>query len=158
MLQLHFVVTDASHLVSTFDLNEATFYSQRPHLQFSVKACQSAYVALSTLIDTLLTNTYMVDIGLKKNSQSSIEVRHGRHVKRTVADTPRVLSCHSHTQLWLSWQGGVVSLGVGSVVGANLLVTFVDQDPFEVNVISMASNEGTRAVWRVPKDLGLVDL
>ena len=64
------------------------------------------------------------------------------------APTENLLSDTDLTYLWLSWHGGVLTLGQGSISGENPLVVLDDRysNPFEINAMAFTSADA-EAEW-----------
>lgn len=50
-----------------------------------------------------------------------------------------VLDANRYVNLWVSWAGGVIAVGIGSVVGQNMYLRYIDPDPTPVKYLTMGS-------------------
>lgn len=53
------------------------------------------------------------------------------------ANTPRLLDGNNYRPFWISWTGGRITVGEGSVVGELTFLDFMDTSPLEVHYISI---------------------
>ena len=59
-------------------------------------------------------------------------------------ETPDLLDCESVTALWVSWRGGFIRFGTGSVAGENPVLSYLDPDPYNIHAIALgAGGENT---------------
>jgi hypothetical protein len=59
------------------------------------------------------------------------------------ASTPNILDVNNFKFLWVSWIGGVISVGQGNIVGSMTFMTYTDSTPSAVNYIAFAG-------WNAP--------
>ena len=65
-------------------------------------------------------------------------------------NSPGVLQCSAYTWLWVSWLGGVVSGGLGQVVGANTTIIYSDPslDPiYNITHLGYSSSTQYPSYW-----------
>jgi len=58
-------------------------------------------------------------------------------------NTPNILNINNYNMFWVSWSGGVISVGTGSSVGANTFMLYADQTPSPVNYLAFSA-------WNTP--------
>ena len=115
-------------------------------LVFSVKTPANAELVLSTYLGNVIVNMYTIVIGDELNTVSYIW-KGDDQTTRVETKTPELLDPTRFVTLWVSWNLGKVELGWGRTPGLSRLLILEDDDPFEINAISLASQ--TTASWRV---------
>ncbi len=110
-------------------------------------ACQEAHIALSTLPTHTAVFTYEVVLGTDSNN--FIEIRDG--VQGTVLASHNmedIISCTEFNAFWLSWGNQRISIGQGTEVGEDMLVSVDDITLESVTSLSVATFAGTVGTWR----------
>jgi hypothetical protein len=77
----------------------------RTHVVFTVKACNDAHIALSTIPGNFATLTMEFVIGGWSNTRSAIR-QCMQCATETEVSTPNILSCTEHRAFWISWSSG----------------------------------------------------
>ena len=115
------------------------------NIAFQVQGCLDAHIALSQYIDDYSQETYEVVIGGSINTVSVIRdcslACRARQNKWQVA-----LNCTEFRHFWISWANRI-SVGSGSVVGADMFMEWEDLDPHPVNYIAISSYAEAVAEW-----------
>jgi len=55
------------------------------------------------------------------------------------ASTLNILNINEFRMFWVSWSGGVISVGTGSIVGQNTFMSYVDPNPSPVNYVAFSA-------------------
>jgi len=55
------------------------------------------------------------------------------------AYTQRILDVSNFNMFWVSWSGGMIRVGTGSIVGQNTVLSYVDPNPSQVNFIALSA-------------------
>ena len=72
--------------------------------------------------------------------------------------TPNLLNCTRSQKYWISWQNGLIRLGMGKLY-TNLVIQWQDDDPIPITVVTLGSaNELGRAHWLLPKSQSMYPL
>lgn len=50
---------------------------------------------------------------------------------QTANNSPGIANCYAYQWFWLSWTGGVMTMGQGTLVGLNVVSVFNDQSSFQ---------------------------
>ena len=59
-------------------------------------------------------------------------------------------SCAEYEWYWINWDNGFITFGFGKVVGRNVLLTYTDLDPLDINYFSVSSLSSSIAYFLVP--------
>ena len=122
-------------------------------LMFSVQACHSAMISLSSVPGSEISHPeYRITIGGENNMQSSI-IRTDMGLEGRF-DTPNILDCDAFKTFWLFWRDGKVQVGEGSTLGDNRIGELNDDAMLNVNGISIAT-DATTGYWQIPINAGL---
>ncbi|XP_067665108.1 protocadherin gamma-A12-like [Haliotis asinina] len=120
-------------------------------LTFKVKACQDAIMRLAETKD-LAGNYYDVVLGAGSNTWSGIRDRCSA-CTATKMHLGSILDCASYKELWVAWNGnGIVTVGTGSDVSTNVILTLSDPFPFEIHYITVSSYYGVTGEWTILVD------
>ena len=121
----------------------------KPHVIFGLRACQEAILTLSQLTRVTVALTYFVKIGTRNNTATEIMEKFVDQ-EGTVVDTPNILSCDETRMFWVRWGDGVVSMGAGSVVGKDTVIshTFEDSMAHGVSAVSVNTLNGVNGQWQ----------
>lgn len=95
---------------------------------FEVECTKSAGVGFTPYAGET-ENLYEIEFGTAENTQSVI--RRGRNQK-VVATSAGAICETGRVPLWIKIRGGEISVGKGTVVSANTIMTYVDEDPYNV--------------------------
>jgi len=65
------------------------------------------------------------------------------------ANTLNILDINEFKLFWVSWSGGVIQVGTGSIVGQNTFISYVDPYPSPVNYVAFSAwdSPGTVLVY-----------
>ena len=131
------------------DYDAAKFtVTHKSSLVFTVTTCSHACMALSEVLGLTDINTYEFSIGA--NTDVPPDVVEIRRDGRLVAETrvSGIVDCEKRKVLWVSWEGGLVQLGTGTVVGALRLLAWKDPQPLAISTAAFAGDAGQVAVWQ----------
>lgn len=119
---------------------------------FTVKACNDAHIALSSVKGDDSKDTYEIVIGGWWDSQSVIrdckqcahmaEVRHPSHP----------VSCTEARPFWISWSNNYIRVGTGNSVGLQQFMSWDDPSPHPVNYIAVSTGFGSTGDWTFVKN------
>jgi len=56
------------------------------------------------------------------------------------ANKPNILDISNFNMFWVSWSGGVIRAGTGSIVGLNTFMSYVDPNPSPVNFVAFSAS------------------
>ncbi|CAH1790602.1 unnamed protein product, partial [Owenia fusiformis] len=91
-------------------------------LTFQVKACTSAYVALSAIFGVTNSRMYEIVISGWSNTKSVIRDCRQRWCNRAESPTGGLLKCNESVSLWVGWTNGHIVLGRGRFLGLEPLL------------------------------------
>ncbi|CAH1794507.1 unnamed protein product [Owenia fusiformis] len=126
--------------ITTYGLNQ---------IVFEIEACSDAHIQLPLDPTNTAVDVYEVVLGGWANTQSAIRDRKMGELK-TQAATPNILNCDEFRKFWISWKGGLIQVGTGSLYGINRIMSWQDPAPHLVNAVSVATGFGHEAIWRLP--------
>lgn len=69
-------------------------------------------------------------------------------------DTPNILDCDEIRQFWVWWDGGTIRVGDGFEVGYSPFMSFVDENPYEVNYVTLSTGWDASGEWRIEEGQG----
>lgn len=143
--------TNGSAVNSVVYNTSAILVDGHRHMTLHVIACQSAYLALSLLPTTTSAYTYELALGIDANTKSELRTAVGGVAVAEYAG--QVLDCSLGNDFWMSWTSTGVSVGSGSVFGANTMLQWQDPDSgHDVNCVSFASQSPTQ--WQISTVVG----
>ncbi|XP_046330605.2 protocadherin Fat 3-like [Haliotis rufescens] len=120
-------------------------------LIFEVKTCQDAIIRLAETKD-LVGNYYDVVLGAGSNTWSGLRDRCSGCGANPI-HFESILDCASYKELWVAWNGnGNVTVGTGSDVSKNVILTLSDPVPFEIHYITVSSYYGVTGEWKIVVD------
>lgn len=117
---------------------------------FAVRARRDVHLLLAAMPGTDSTLAYEVHLGMNSNQESLITRKDGS--LRLVLETPDILDPDEFRCFWMSWMvttKTVLQLGVGCVIGDNVLETVVDKEEavFPINAYSITTGLGIDGEW-----------
>ena len=63
------------------------------------------------------------------------------------ANTNNILDANNFQFFWISWKGGVISVGQGNIVGNMTFLTYTDVTPSDVNYIAFTGWDAPGSVY-----------
>ena len=105
-------------------------------LVFNVRACGNASVILNNMPGITQGKAYEILLNYKTSSMELLNGINGESV--AYGETTNLLSCYVLHTMWLSWQDGLITAGLGPLPGLSRLITWQDPTPFDVNGFSLA--------------------
>ena len=133
LAQIAFVKTPARFGFDTLWLRQV----QKSSVVFGVRTCNDAILALSEEMQQV-SNSYEIIIGGYSNQRSEIRPN-VQTVPVTWLDTPDILSCNETRFFWVSWEGGVIEVGLGLRVGQRRFLFWKDLSPRNVTAVGFSS-------------------
>ena len=114
-----------------------------------VQACESVYIALSSIPANPRTQTYEIALGINGNTLT--EIRGSVGGAGGASYSRAILSCDSMQSFWLRHLNGFVEFGRGGVVGLDRIVQWHDTEgrPHEVNAIGVSAGPNVTATWQL---------
>ncbi|XP_071128242.1 uncharacterized protein [Mytilus edulis] len=121
---------------------------------FQVKASRDAniYLSSSTTMDSIVP-FYDVNFGAHTNTKTQLIRRNDNLLTpifstswNTVIDR-HILKSWEFKDFWVSWDGGVVKHGRGTVIGDDLIGEWTDPNPFEVKSIGVLNSYNSNGDW-----------
>ncbi|CAH1803389.1 unnamed protein product, partial [Owenia fusiformis] len=111
-------------------------------LVFEVKACTSAYIALSAIFGVTNSRMYEILISGWSNTKSVIRTcKQG--CTRAESPTEGLLKCNEFVTFWIGWTNGNIALGKGRELGIDQLVEWQDSSPEYITSLAVSSVNGT---------------
>lgn len=121
----------------TYD-NFAYSVSGRTGIVFGVSACKDVRLALSEIPGISTRYTYELVIGTSDNSITVLrDAVNGQTL--TQSNTSDILHCTLTRMFWISWAGGAISFGSGTVLERSRLLYFKDSSSHPVNAVSVTT-------------------
>jgi hypothetical protein len=133
----------------TNDFDHVVLSTERKYFDFTVKACHSIHVILTHSPGVVYAFAYDVVIGTSNNTMSVIRKLSPNGMEREFV-TDKILSCAADTTLWMTWNDGIIRVGIGSTEH----FSWTDDDPYSINALSLASRDSDRVSWQFSKDSG----
>ena len=62
-------------------------------------------------------------------------------------DTPDILSCDVYRWFWIRWAAGYFEVGKGHLVGAELVMSWKDDDPRAVQALTVSTGFDAEGSW-----------
>ena len=128
-----------------------TLATDREYFIFSLKACEDAYVILTTVPGITEDNSYHIVMGAQSNSMTEIHKQSPQSETKSFS-TQDILSCSEMRPFWIRWVSGSIELGTGDDVGSAILFAWRDMSAYEINSISLASKHTENAHWEFDED------
>ena len=117
-------------------------------LQFDVRACSEARLRLADGG----SNFYSIVIGGQSNTVSRITKNNDVKTEKQIPD---LLACELSRSFWVSWDGGVLAVGTGKVVGFRPFIGYQDVDsPISVQTVRFSTAQGSDANWIINEEAG----
>ncbi|CAC5419485.1 unnamed protein product [Mytilus coruscus] len=124
-------------------------------LTFEVKACK--FVALYASSSDNKDSTkplYEIAIGAAHGKKTFIRRRNDASLQESSIVTEEsfinnVLNCNEYRPFWISWEAGSIMVGSGNVVGDNVIVSWIDSDPFIVKRLGIFTARKQVGEWKV---------
>lgn len=143
------------HTENNYDYN-SHFHPRRlgalKAVAFTVKASNDAHVGFFDTGPGAWSGNghehYEVVISGWGNTQSVIR-ESSQGTNYAVTETAGILSASEARPFWASAFNGKVQLGVGRVLGDNVVMSWQDPDPIEVSFVSMATGWGSEGDWHM---------
>jgi len=106
---------------------------QKTNVVFGVRTCNDAILALSEEMEKV-SNSYEVVIGGYGNKRSDIRSNVQSDAVARM-DTPDIVSCNETRFFWVSWDGGLIEVGLGLRVGQRRFLFWKDLSPRNVTAV-----------------------
>ena len=112
-------------------------------LTIGVQACSDAVIVLASYLQIPDSSSYKITFGSNENSEVVIEKSGSENV--TFSSSRDILSCDSITDLWVSWERGMISAGLGKTIHQNTLASMFDDDsPYDVQAAAFGAHPSDR--------------
>lgn len=124
------------------------------YLAFSVQACHSAMVALSSVPGSITYPAYVITLGVSNSLTASI-TRPDTGLNDTF-QMSKMLDCYVAQEFWVHWENTPdmkMEFGYGIEVLQNEIGRIEVNESFTVHGISVAT-DGTDGHWQVHQDAG----
>jgi hypothetical protein len=117
--------------------------SDQSELVFGVMACKEAHVALSNVPGIVTHLTYELVIGMADNSLTALKNGvDGPLLSQT--SSPGILDCDTVRMFWISWAGGAISFGKGTIPESNRVLYYKDPSSHSINALSVMTPIGVK--------------
>ncbi|XP_048243111.1 C3 and PZP-like alpha-2-macroglobulin domain-containing protein 8 [Haliotis rufescens] len=146
--------TDTQYNYQSLQEVDVKIRSQATSFKFKIQASNDAHVALLTYDGETGQNMYEIVLGGFSNTRSII--RNSRQGTNRVETFHSPLSSTEFRDFWISWEGGVISVGTGTTVGAGQFMTWTDPAPNEVNYLAVTTGFGSSGSWQFDSDSTLL--
>ena len=110
---------------------------QKSSFQFGVHTCNDALLALTSMYGST-SLSYELVIGGWGGAWSSIRKVVQSAENKVRVSTPDLMHCNETRYFWTSWEGGVIEVGRGLVVGDRMFMRWVDPDPHNVTAVGIS--------------------
>jgi len=127
----------------------------RQFFKFKVRACNDAHITLSS--DGSFDADYSYEIVLSGWLNQRSVIRRCHQCDESVSvDTQQLLSCNDYRQFWISWDNGMVSVGIGWNIGVQIFMEWLIEDQFiiPINFVSLSTGWDSDGDWMVPTAIG----
>ncbi|XP_067668692.1 uncharacterized protein [Haliotis asinina] len=114
--------------------------------KFKVRASNDAHVAL--LQNEGVTNRYIYEIVIGGWANTQSVIRTGMQHANRVTARHRPLSATRFRDFWISWDGGVISVGTGTTVGVGRFMSWRDPSPHTVRYIAVSTGWRSTGQWQ----------
>ncbi|XP_071086461.1 uncharacterized protein [Haliotis cracherodii] len=145
--------TDNQYIYQSLQELDVKLIPETKSFKFKVEASNDAHVALLTYDGETGQNMYEIVLGGFSNTRSVI--RNSRQGTNRVETFHSPLSSTEFRDFWISWEGGVISVGTGTTVGAGQFMTWTDPAPYDVNYLAVTTGFGSSGSWQFDSDGGL---
>ncbi len=118
---------------------------------FSVQACKSVHIALSSIPGVTDALTYEILLGGLTNNV--VEIKDG--VQGNVVASHNedgILSCSESRQFWLSWEHGRLAVGKGGQVDVDQFI-YKDNVNIAFTSVTMSTVTGVSGLWQYERTL-----
>ncbi|XP_046325976.2 uncharacterized protein LOC124110679 [Haliotis rufescens] len=145
--------TDNQYIYQSLQELDVKLIPQTTSFKFKVQASNDGHVALLTYDGETGQNMYEIVLGGFSNTRSII--RNSRQGTNRVETFHSPLSSTEFRDFWISWEGGVISVGTGTTVGAGQFMTWTDPAPYDVNYLAVTTGFGSSGSWQFDSDGGM---
>ncbi|CAC5399918.1 unnamed protein product [Mytilus coruscus] len=124
-------------------------------LTFEVKACKHVALYASSSDNKDSTKPlYEIALGSHHDTRTYIRRRNDASLQTSSriteqSYTDNVLNCGEYRPFWISWEAGSIMVGSGNVVGDNVIVSWIDPDPFIVKSLGILTLDKEVGEWKV---------
>ena len=124
-------------------------------LTFEVKACKHVALYASSSDNKNSTKPlYEIAIGSHHNTRTHVRRRNDASLQASSritkqSDTQNILNCNAYRPFWISWEAGSIMVGSGNVVGENVIVSWINPDPFSVKSLGIVTLDNVDGEWKV---------
>ena len=124
-------------------------------LAFKVRACSDAHVILSSTQSASTAKYYEISLGIDGGRRSLLKF--DNDPRDQVVSSTAVLDCKHDRQFWLHWDAdtGLVRIGEGLLYGFNVLLSWTNPDPFEIEAIGLSTKNSVPGRWRLLNNAGM---
>ena len=124
------------------------------YLIIRLKAASDGHVLLTDTVGDI-SRGYEVIIGGWDNTECAVRHPPGGEVVFTTS-TPGIVSGEEFRTFWVSFSDGLIEMGTGFDVGANRIITWVDENsPITVTYISFSTSVNVPADWEINQYEGM---
>ena len=127
------------------------------HFTLGVKACQDALILLTEQWN-VIENGHFVEIIIgEKNQQTAIRTQQCTTdpcVNEVDISTPGILSCTEDKYFWISWQKGLIQVGMGLSYGEALILQWQDPMPKNLQFVQVSTSLASTGLWTFPHTTG----
>ncbi|XP_048247452.1 C3 and PZP-like alpha-2-macroglobulin domain-containing protein 8 [Haliotis rufescens] len=121
----------------------------RTSFTFWVKATNDAHIALLRNKGVYNKNMYEIVIGGGRNTNSVIREKKLGPILAHAIHAP--LSGNKHLSFWISFSGGTISVGAGTVVGTRQFMSWTDPTPTQIRYVGVSTGWGSTGKWLFSK-------
>ena len=127
---------------------EHAWYSSSTHTSvvFKVEACAEAHVALSKYVGITSISAYEVVIGGYNNKLSAVRSSVSGADEKT-AITDDILSCSEPRWFWISWTGGELHFGKGTIVEEDVVISWKEANIGWVEGVGITTARNNKGIW-----------
>ncbi|CAG2197162.1 NUP49 [Mytilus edulis] len=124
-------------------------------LTFEVKACKHVALYASSSDNKDSTKPlYEIAIGAAHDTRTFIRRRNDASLQESSRVTKQqyienMLNCSEYRPFWISWEAGIIIVGSGNVVGDNVIVSWIDPNPFIVKSLGILTLDMEVGEWKV---------
>lgn len=136
----------------------AWFYADYTHFEFSVRGCKDVMIYLASLPMNASPDIegYKIGIGAQENTRTFLREYPSRTEVENVG-TLNILSCHSLRRFWISWKDSTLTVGSGDLYSREIFSHVKPGMNIRAISVTMAGPGGT-ALFEVPRSTGKLTL
>ncbi len=104
---------------------------------------QTCHSALITLLSypSVIKSSYQILLSYK-DTNTTYFGKDGIYIDGAISKSPGILNCDTTHYFWLTWKGGIISIGSGLTPGVSTILSYDDSqhDPYSINVMGVTNN------------------